>query len=808
MSRTKRRNQSRRQLRVETLETRRVLAALPFGAADLDVGEFMLGRVAVTPVFLESDGTLDLKTETWTPAQINQVLTNIETGLDWWVDTLATQSAIHELEFVIDTTFASTPVSTKYEPIGRRSNDFSLWVPEFLAKQGFTTGNIELDIKSFNQAQRTKLETDWSYTIFVVPSFQDADQQFASGGSFSRAFAFAGGMFMVSPSTRPASTFTHETGHIFWARDEYSGGGSYLQRRGYYNTQNLNAADNPAPGFVQQPSIMASSTLLDTAYNNHVSPASTLAMIGWQDSDGDGIFDVLDVPHALAGTGYLESATGKYRFQGSAKVQTLANLNPDGLRNDITLNRIREIQVRFDSGNWQTVLAPNAYQLDLDLEIAVPSNASTIEIRAFDSHTTVESNIFFGRLNRADATRVSGINGFVWIDNNKNGLRDLAEYGPNQWQVSLVDAGGQPLGLQHHIEPDDYADGVIQSGFSNYVAISAVGTDTDGRVGIFSDSYTSTGTKNFRSFSRGSQTFLSNFNATSRKLQAAFNSPTNQVSIDAIGTSASSFGRLEAYNIGGQLLARYTTQQLAVGEVETMTIELANPEIAYVIASGHSNSNVRLDNLLFGPAAVTTTGVAGGFHFEGLPTGSYAVKVTPHAGFAPINPTGGLQQVQVVSGNVIADVDFQFQGVVSSWQNPVNRLDVNNDSLVIPLDVLIIINDLNAKGSRELTSGDTPAPPFIDVNGDGIVAPIDALIVINHLNSSGGGEGEKALHLSAFDPSTSADMGIEEEVSQWEGQFCDAFELEAPANVEQWHVDFSFLWESEEHNLTDPPQGL
>ncbi len=67
---------------------------------------------------------------------------------------------------------------------------------------------------------------------------------------------------------------------MFWARDEYAGGGSSFQRRGYYNTLNSNAADNPAPGFVQQPSIMAAGTLLDTAYLNHVSPASTLAMIG------------------------------------------------------------------------------------------------------------------------------------------------------------------------------------------------------------------------------------------------------------------------------------------------------------------------------------------------------------------------------------------------------------------------------------------------------------------------------------------------------------------------------------------------
>lgn len=184
-------------------------------------------------------------------------------------------------------------------------------------------------------------------TIFVVDSRNDSDGQFAVGGSFSKAFSFAGGLFMVVPSTRPASTYSHETGHLFWARDEYAGGGSYSDFRGYYNTQNTNAANNPTPGFVQQPSIMAASTLLETAYSTHTSPASTLAMVGWQDSDGDGVFDVLDVPHQLTGTGYWDAASGDYKFVGNATVRTLPNRNPSGQGNDITINRIREIEVAF-----------------------------------------------------------------------------------------------------------------------------------------------------------------------------------------------------------------------------------------------------------------------------------------------------------------------------------------------------------------------------------------------------------------------------------------------------------------------------
>ena len=41
-----------RRLTLERLESRSLFAGLPFGAAPEDTGEFMLGRIAVTPVFL------------------------------------------------------------------------------------------------------------------------------------------------------------------------------------------------------------------------------------------------------------------------------------------------------------------------------------------------------------------------------------------------------------------------------------------------------------------------------------------------------------------------------------------------------------------------------------------------------------------------------------------------------------------------------------------------------------------------------------------------------------------------------------
>jgi len=81
------------------------------------------------------------------------------------------------------------------------------------------------------------------------------------------------------------------------------------------------------------------------------------------------------------------------------------------------------------------------------------------------------------------------------------------------------------------------------------------------------------------------------------------------------------------------------------------------------------------------------------------------------------------------------------------WQNKNIRQDVNGDNSVTPLDVLLIINDLNANAFRRLpTSGSVQGyTGFLDTNGDGMATPADILVVINLLNSRiAGGEGESS----------------------------------------------------------------
>ncbi len=81
------------------------------------------------------------------------------------------------------------------------------------------------------------------------------------------------------------------------------------------------------------------------------------------------------------------------------------------------------------------------------------------------------------------------------------------------------------------------------------------------------------------------------------------------------------------------------------------------------------------------------------------------------------------------------------------WHNHGNPMDVNDDAKVSPIDVLLVIDDLNNYGSRELpppTDSRLP-PPFCDTSGDDRVSPIDVLLIIDFLNGgqSAGGEGER-----------------------------------------------------------------
>jgi hypothetical protein len=99
------------------------------------------------------------------------------------------------------------------------------------------------------------------------------------------------------------------------------------------------------------------------------------------------------------------------------------------------------------------------------------------------------------------------------------------------------------------------------------------------------------------------------------------------------------------------------------------------------------------------------------------------------------------------------------------WSNFDNPTDVNGDGTTAPIDVLLLINEINRRSISDPATGALPEPggavvppPYLDVNGDRALTPIDVLIVINRLNGMGqqaGGEGEAFAFPAELHPAPS-----------------------------------------------------
>ena len=734
------------------MEPRTLLTGLPFGAVGQDTAEYMLGNVVATVVFFESDGSLDPSTQNWNalvrdqngkpvldanddtisasgPNYIELTKDSVVEGLEWWEDTLANYYArnyedvapIHSLNFIYDLEYAYNPVRTGYEPIDRISDDYRYWVNDFLKVAGHQeTGWIDTDIRTFNNAQRLKYNADWAFTIFVANDYgNNEDGRFKPGGSFNYAFAFSGGRFLVAPSRRPASTFAHETGHIFYAMDEYLSAGSYTSRRGYYNAQNLNASNNPDPNYVPQASIMNAGTSLEAAWQGHTSSDSSLAMIGWQDSDHDGVFDVLDVPLSLTGSGFYDAADQVYRFSGHSAVQTLPNKNSAGRRNDITINEVSQAVYSLDGGlTWTVAKNYNEYQADVNLAIPMQAGQQVlIRTQAVDplTHRVVvtSDDVFWGTTEFPTSVAGEGIQGRVWYDKDQDGVWDPGERGIPGWTIQLVDGAGQPLSLSRQLEPDAYQPYTLIGNALEGVSVTAVGYDVkDTRVAAVEASPAATGTKVFGAVRLGgSDTWVTEWTAESRNLRIDLEQPTTTISIDAVAPAQGGYGRLEVYDANGTLLGRTTTQFLQGTAVETMTVSVATPQIAYALVRSTSESSIRLDNLRVGPTSSIRTDGWGAYELPALPPGTYHVQALPPSTWVLADPVLGVRDVEVgPDGKMVWDrattpvADFIGRPIPTAppWRNPIDPCDVNDDGLVSPLDVLLIINELNRIGSGPL----------------------------------------------------------------------------------------------------------
>lgn len=160
------------------------------------------------------------------------------------------------------------------------------------------------------------------------------------------------------------------------------------------------------------------------------------------------------------------------------------------------------------------------------------------------------------------------------------------------------------------------------------------------------------------------------------------------------------------------------------------------------------------------------------------------IKVAPTLGTVTLNADGTFSYIPRASTLKGAVDSFKYEavdslGAVSSeatvsvtignplpsqHQNPIQRLDVDADGFVSPIDVLLVINFINFNGNSVSVVGLPAPPPYRDVNGNNVIDPLDVLEIINFINArgnSGAGEGEgegTAVGVSAVTANVSAPL--------------------------------------------------
>lgn len=184
----------------------------------------MTGTVACCLFFVESDGSINSDQYTWTQAAFDFTYNQCLTGLSWWAS--AAQIRGISLSFTLYY-YESPDTDQGYEPIVHSSSDDGLWINAIMSNLGYTTGSKFTRVEAFNTDLKNQAGTDWAYSAFIAynPTGEGASDRFTDerfayaylGGPYTQ-FLYKNNGWSVNDIWR---TLAHESGHIFWACDEY-----------------------------------------------------------------------------------------------------------------------------------------------------------------------------------------------------------------------------------------------------------------------------------------------------------------------------------------------------------------------------------------------------------------------------------------------------------------------------------------------------------------------------------------------------------------------------------------------------------
>jgi hypothetical protein len=334
-----------------------------YGAGDLSTSEYMLldGAASrhryyhVNFVFPESDGTVDVSTENWTTQMMTDFMTACVSGIEWWFSRYEPA----RMALVIATTWQ---VNVAWEPINHNTAFEGTWIGAIMDALGYGGQNYFYKVRNFDNQYLVSADEAWFNTIFVVNSLNDADGRFTDN-KFD--YSYYGGPFLVMTwdngpwgNLNTDYLCAHETGHTFYALDEYASSGcTKTETSGYLNTANGNC-ENGGGTLVE--CIMRNNNRSE--FTNGSVCTYTRNALGWRDTDADGIPDILDHPpivqffHTSGPPG-----CGQYPLRGGyADPLTEPNLNPlsyapsgSSANENISVNSISAVEFRLNGGAWQ-----------------------------------------------------------------------------------------------------------------------------------------------------------------------------------------------------------------------------------------------------------------------------------------------------------------------------------------------------------------------------------------------------------------------------------------------------------------------
>lgn len=247
--------------------------------------------MALNVFFVESNGGADVDEFTWNQNDYQTSFNYIMDGMDFW-GSLAWRyhhSTAGASVWLHSWMYGHTEVLQPYEPIRHRSDEEWLWVDSIMSNLGYNqpgTGQAGAiaRVRAYNEDYRISRGATSAYSLFLTYNPANAPCCW-NGGPFAGPWAWIGGPYAqilfrgFGDPSRLGVDVAHESGHIYWACDEYgsSGCGCTCAVGGPHgNTPNLNCANcgSAAAGCIMRD---------ETSYNfvNRLICSSTEAQIGW-----------------------------------------------------------------------------------------------------------------------------------------------------------------------------------------------------------------------------------------------------------------------------------------------------------------------------------------------------------------------------------------------------------------------------------------------------------------------------------------------------------------------------------------------